>query len=65
MDETHRLFEHREKAMDPGLDARLCFTTSIGFCPNGTLLPAWKAVIFNPKTDVAVLDRLIASLEDL
>jgi glutamate/tyrosine decarboxylase-like PLP-dependent enzyme len=65
MDETRRLFERREKAMDPGLDARLSFTTSIGFCPNGTLLPAWKAVIFNPKTDVSVLDRLIASLEDL
>jgi L-2,4-diaminobutyrate decarboxylase len=63
--EVQRLFERREKTMDPALDARLGYTTSIGFCPHGFTLPAWKAVMFNPKTDDAVLDRLISSIEDL
>ena len=65
MEETHRLFERREKAMDPALDARLGYTTSIGYRPHGVALPAWKAVLFNPKTDDAVLDRLILSIEEL
>lgn len=65
MDETHRLFERREKAMDPALDARLGYTTSIGHRPHGRALPAWKAVLFNPKTDDSVLDRLILSIEEL
>ena len=64
-EEIHRLFERREKAMDPALDARLGYTTSIGFRPNGIALPAWKAVMFNPKTDDAVLDRLMWSIEEL
>ena len=64
-DETHRLFERREKAMDPALDARLGYTTSIGYRPHGLALPAWKAVLFNPKTDDSVLDRLILSIEEL
>ncbi len=63
--EVRRLFEKREKAMDPMLDARLSFTSSIGYRPNGLDLPAWKAVFFNPKTDDAVVDRLIVSIEEL
>ncbi len=63
--EVRRLFEKREKAMDPQQDARLSFTNSIGYCPNGLDLPAWKAVFFNPKTDETVVDRLILSIEEL
>jgi L-2,4-diaminobutyrate decarboxylase len=63
--EIRRLFEKRERAMDPALDARLSFTTSIGHHPHGIALPAWKAVFFNPKTDRAVIDRLIYSIEEL
>jgi L-2,4-diaminobutyrate decarboxylase len=63
--EVRGLFEKREKAMDPTLDARLSFTSSIGYRPHGLDLPAWKAVFFNPKTDETVLDRLILSIEEL
>lgn len=63
--EIHRLFEKREKAMNPELDARLSFTSAMGYAPNGVDLPAWKAVFFNPKTDLAVIDRLVESIEDL
>ncbi len=63
--EIRRLFEKREATLDPARDARLSFTTSIGFCPHGVQLPAWKAVLFNPKTDMEVLDRVIASIEDV
>ena len=63
--EVQRLFERREKTMDPAVDARLGYTTSIGFRPHGFTLPAWKAVMFNPKTDEAVLERLISSIEEL
>ena len=63
--EIQRLFEKREKALDPALDARLSFTTNIGHRPHGLALPAWKAVLFNPKTDEAVIARLVASIEEL
>ena len=63
--EIHRLFDKRAKTMDPALDARLSFTTDIGHRPHGIALPAWKAVFFNPKTDEAVIDRLIYSIEEL
>ena len=63
--EIRRLFEKRQMAMDPALDARLSFTTSIGYSPHGVDLPAWKAVFFNPITDERVIDRLVASIEDL
>lgn len=63
--EVRRLFEKREKAIEPMLDARLSFTNSVGYCPNGLALPAWKAVFFNPKTDDAVVDRLLLSIEEL
>jgi hypothetical protein len=63
--EIRHLFDKREKVLDPALDARLSFTTGIGYCPHGLDLPAWKAVFFNPKTDDAVIDRLIYGIEEL
>jgi L-2,4-diaminobutyrate decarboxylase len=63
--EIQRLFEKREKAMDPARDARLSFTTNIGHQAQGLALPAWKAVFFNPKTDESVLERLVQSIEEL
>jgi len=63
--EIQRLFERREKEMDPKLDARLSYTTSIGHLPHGLPLPAWKAVLFNPKTNEAILNRLVKSIEEL
>jgi L-2,4-diaminobutyrate decarboxylase len=63
--EIQRLFEKREKALDPALDARLSFKTNIGHRPHGLALPAWKAVQFNPKTDEAVINRLVFSIEEL
>jgi glutamate/tyrosine decarboxylase-like PLP-dependent enzyme len=63
--EVRRLFEKRERSMDPRLDARLSFTTSIGHSPHGIPLPAWKAVFFNPRTGREVIDRLIYSIEEL
>ena len=57
--------DKRQAMMNPVVDARLSFTTSIGYCPHGIRLPAWKAVFFNPKTDDAVIDQLIRSIEDL
>jgi glutamate/tyrosine decarboxylase-like PLP-dependent enzyme len=63
--EIRRLFERREKAMDPALDPRLSYTTNVGHSAHGLSLPAWKAVFFNPMTNEAVLDRLIYSIEEL
>ena len=63
--EIQRLFEKREATLDPTRDARLSFTTCMGYKPHGIPLPAWKAVIYNPKTDLAVIDRLISSIEEL
>jgi L-2,4-diaminobutyrate decarboxylase len=63
--EIHRLFDKRAKSMDPALDAYLSYTTSIGHSPHGIALPAWKAVLFNPKTDEAVIDRVVQSIEEL
>ncbi len=63
--EIERLYEKREASLDPLRDARLSFTTSMGYKPNGIALPAWKAVFFNPKTDIDVIDRLIESIEEL
>ncbi len=63
--EVRRLFDKREAALDSAVDARLSFTTSTGYCPNGVQIPAWKAVFFNPKTDNEVIDRIIASIEDV
>jgi glutamate/tyrosine decarboxylase-like PLP-dependent enzyme len=63
--EIRRLFEKREKSMDPSQDAKLSFTTRIGYRPHGLDLPAWKAVFFHPKTSDAVIDRLIYSIEEM
>jgi glutamate/tyrosine decarboxylase-like PLP-dependent enzyme len=63
--EVRRLFDKREKDLDPARDARLSFTTGIGYRPHGLDLPAWKAVFFHPKTNEAVIDRLLQSIEEL
>jgi len=63
--EIQRLFLKREATLDPAVDARLSFTNSMGYRPRGIDLPAWKAVFFNPKTDYAVIDQIIASIEEL
>lgn len=63
--EIQRLFEKREATLDPARDARLSFTTSMGYMPRRIPLPAWKAVFFNPKTDLSVIDRIIDSIEEL
>ena len=64
-DEVRRLFGKRTYAIDPAKDARLSFTTDFGYRPNGITVPAWKAVFFNPKTDEAIIDRLVESIEEL
>ena len=63
--EVKRLFGKRNYSLDPTVDARLSFTTNFGYRPHGIEIPAWKAVFFNPKTDEAVLDQLVESLEAL
>lgn len=63
--EIRHQYEKREKAMSPAVDARLSFTTGIGYEPQGVDLPAWKAVFFNPATDESVVNRLIESIEEL
>jgi L-2,4-diaminobutyrate decarboxylase len=62
--EVQRLFHKRERAMDCAIDARLSLTTSVGYRPHGRDLPAWKAVFFNPKTDEAIIDRLLESIDE-
>lgn len=63
--EVQRLFEKRKAVMDPTKDARLSFTTSMGYFPNGMPIPAWKAVFFNPKTDHEVIQQVVRSIEEL
>ncbi|MFM8328479.1 MAG: hypothetical protein ACKN9U_26760, partial [Pirellulaceae bacterium] len=63
--EIRQLFEKRMKMMDHAIDARLGYTTNFGFSPHGLEIPAWKAVFFNPKTDEAIVDRMIQSIEEL
>ncbi|SMP50321.1 Pyridoxal-dependent decarboxylase conserved domain-containing protein [Neorhodopirellula lusitana] len=63
--EIQRQFDKRSKSMSPKSDARLSFTTSIGYAPKDMKIPAWKAVFFNPKTDETIIDRIIESIEDL
>ncbi|HOO45985.1 MAG TPA: pyridoxal-dependent decarboxylase [Deltaproteobacteria bacterium] len=63
--EVQRLFEKRRSAMDPQKDARLSFTTSMGYLPGGVAIPTWKAVFFNPKTDHEVIRQIICSIEEL
>ena len=61
--EVHRMFEKREAALEPAVDARLSFTQSTGYKPHGISIPAWKAVFFNPKSDEAVIEKVIESIE--
>lgn len=63
--EIRRLFMKRETSMNPAHDARLSFTTSVGYSPGGVNLPAWKAVFFHPQSDEEVIDRIIESIEDV
>jgi L-2,4-diaminobutyrate decarboxylase len=63
--EVNHLFEKRKSAMDPRKDARLSFTTSMGYLPGGVAIPAWKGVFFNPKTDVEVVRQIIRTIEEL
>lgn len=49
----------------PDKDARLSFTTSMGYLPGGVHIPGWKAVFFNPKTDESVVNQIITSIEEL
>lgn len=63
--EIRRLFEWRDRHRDPARDARLGFTTDYGFRPGGCQVPAWKAVFFHPRTDEAVIDRLVESISAL
>ena len=55
----------RSAIIDPEVDARLSFTTSMGYMPHNISIPAWKAVFFNPKTDKNVVDQVIKTIEDL
>jgi len=63
--EVRRLYNKREKSIDPALDARLSFTTNFGYRIHGHDLPGWKAVFFNPKTDEKTVQRLMYSIEEL
>ena len=63
--EIRRLYNKRQYSLDHSRDARLSFTTNVGYRPHGIDLPAWKAVFFNPRTDEGVIDRLIYSIEEL
>ncbi len=63
--EIKRMFDKREKILNPAIDARLGFTTNFGFKPGGVEIPAWKAVIFNPQTTDEIIDRIIDSIEEI
>ncbi len=65
MTEIRRLYNKRDRTLDPAKDARLSFTTEMGYRPGGITVPAWKAVFFNPKTDEAIIDRLVESIEEV
>ena len=63
--EVRRLFLKRERGLNPATDARLGYTSSVGFHPHGYDLPAWKAVFMNPRTDEGVIERILASIEEV
>ncbi len=63
--EIRHLFDKRSTDLNPQIDARLSFTTAIGYSPQGVNIPAWKAVFFNPKTDRSVIEQVVLSIEDL
>ncbi len=63
--EVQHLFDKRKMTLLPDKDARLSFTTSMGYLPGGVHIPGWKAVFFNPKTDESVVNQIITSIEEL
>ena len=63
--EIRHLFDKRAEDLNRAVDARLSFTTSIGFSPHGHSIPAWKAIFFNPRTDKEVVERIGMSIENL
>jgi L-2,4-diaminobutyrate decarboxylase len=63
--EVRRLYNKRERTLDPAIDARLSFTTAFGYRLQGVDVPAWKAVFFNPKTMEATIDRLLETIEEV
>ncbi len=63
--EIRRIYDKREKTMDPALDAKLGFTADFGYNPHGIEIPAWKAVFFNPKTTDEIVDRIVYSIEEI
>ncbi len=63
--EVRRLFDKRQAMLNSAIDARLSFTSAMGFEPNGIPVPGWKAVFFNPKTDESVVERIVDSIEEL
>ncbi len=63
--EIRRIFDKRAATLDPAVDARLSFTTRMGYSPRGIDLPAWKAVFFNPRTGEEIIDRIIQSIDDV
>ncbi|MEZ6136352.1 MAG: pyridoxal-dependent decarboxylase [Pirellulaceae bacterium] len=63
--EIRQMYQKRERGLDPATDARLGFTTSFGYRPHQVDIPAWKAVLFNPMTTDEIVDRVVASVEEL
>ncbi len=54
--EIKRMYEKREKFLNPTIDARLGFTTNFGFKPHGHEVPAWKpsSSIRKPVTRLSI-----------
>jgi L-2,4-diaminobutyrate decarboxylase len=62
--EIRHLFDRRRRLLTRN-DARLSYTTDIGFQPHGTAIEAWKAVFFNPRTDEKDIEALVRGIEEL
>jgi L-2,4-diaminobutyrate decarboxylase len=62
--EIRHLFDRRRRVLTRN-DARLSYTTDIGFQPHGTAIGAWKAVFFNPRTDEKDIEALVRGIEEL
>lgn len=64
-EEIRRMYDKRASQNTNDSEPLLSYTTSIGFCPNGIKLPAWKASFFNPATDDKIIDQIVDSIENL